>query len=124
MKTILPGPMPVACRVGNGFVPVIFHPDRGPERLPRKAKATPDEALAYAARVLWYRQMRAAEKRRRLEAISHPWWVEVVASLNLKPMTVHTPVNRARTSFDAWRRAMGHITTHYWPKPIPAPPFD
>ena len=72
MKTILPGPMPVACRVGNAFVPVIFHPDRGPERLPRKAKATPDEALAYAARVLWYRQMRAAEKRRRLEAISHP----------------------------------------------------
>ena len=30
MKTILPGPMPVACRVGNGFVPVIFHPDRVP----------------------------------------------------------------------------------------------
>jgi hypothetical protein len=78
-KTILPGPMPVACRVGNAnaFVPVIFHPDRGPEYLrwerhPRKAKSNPDEALAYAARVLWYRQMRAAEKRRRLDAISHP----------------------------------------------------
>ena len=77
MKTILPQPMPVACRVGNAFVPVIFHPDRGPEYLrwerhPRKAKATPDDALAYAARVIWYRQMRAAEKRRRLEATVHP----------------------------------------------------
>jgi len=76
-KTIPTGPTPVACRVGKAFVPVIFHPDRGPEylrweRYPRKAKASADEALAYAARVLWYRQMRAAEKRRRLEAISHP----------------------------------------------------
>ncbi len=76
MKTSLSTPMPVACRVGNVFVPVIFHPDRGPEyvrweRHPRKAKSNPDEALAYAARVIWYRQMRAAEKRRRLEAISH-----------------------------------------------------
>ena len=74
---ILPGPTPVACRVGNAFVPVIFHPDRGLEYLrwerhPRKAKASPDEALAYAARVLWHRERRAAEKRRRLEAISHP----------------------------------------------------
>jgi len=79
-KTILPGPMPVACRVGNAFVPVIFHPDRGPEYLrwerhPRKAKASPDEALAYATSVLWHRERRAAEKRRRLEAISHPrYW--------------------------------------------------
>jgi hypothetical protein len=76
-KIISAGPTPVACRVGNGFVPVIFHPDRVPEyvrweRHPRKAKSNPDEALAYAARVIWYRQMRAAEKRRRLEAISHP----------------------------------------------------
>ena len=103
MKIILPGSMPVACRVGNAFVPVIFHPDRGPERLPRKAKATPDEALTYAARVIWYRQIRTNEARRRLAAISDPWWVEVVASLNLKPTTVHTPVNRDRSSFDAWR---------------------
>jgi hypothetical protein len=77
MKTILPRPMPVACRVGNGFVPVIYHPDRGPEyvrwaRYPRKAKATAEEAITYAARVIWYRQMRAAEKRRRLEATVHP----------------------------------------------------
>jgi hypothetical protein len=76
-EIIATGPTPVACRVGNSFVPVIFHPDRGPEYLrwerhPRKAKPTANEALAYAARALWYRQMRAAEKRRRLEAISHP----------------------------------------------------
>jgi hypothetical protein len=102
-KIIITGPTPVACRVGNGFVPVIYHPDRGPERLPRKAKATPDEAIAYAARVIWYRQIRTNEARRRLAAISDPWWLEVVASLNLKPMAVHTPVNRDRTSFDAWR---------------------
>jgi hypothetical protein len=70
----LPGPTPVACRVGNGFVPVIHHPDRVPEYLrwerhPRKAKASPDEALAYAARVIWWRQRLAAEKRRRREAV-------------------------------------------------------
>src|SRR5258708_33984551 len=99
---------PLVLQVGSGFVPAIYHPSRETphlrmERLWRKAKSNPDEALAYAARVLWYRQMRAAEKRRRLEAISHPWWVEVGASLNLKPMTVHTPVNGDRTSFAAWR---------------------
>ena len=68
---------PFVIQVGSGFVPVVYHPSRDTpylrmERLPRKAKSNPDEALAYAARVIWYRQMRAAEKRRRLEAISHP----------------------------------------------------
>ncbi len=99
---------PFVIQVGSGFVPFIHHPERPTpwlrvERFPRKAKATAGEALQYAQRVVWYRQMRAAEKRRRLEVTVHPWWVEVVASLNLKPMTVHTPVNRDRTSFDAWR---------------------
>src|SRR5258706_6367322 len=103
MKTILPGPTPVACCVGNGFVPVIFHPDRGPERLPRKAKATPDEAIAYAARVIWYRQIRTNEARRRLAAISDPWWLEVVASLNLKPMAGYNPIKPELTSVHAWR---------------------
>ncbi len=104
MKKIIPtGPTPIACRVGMGFVPVIYHPDRGLERLPRKAKATPDEAIAYAARVIWYRKIRTNEARRRLAAISDPWWLEVVASLNLKPGGPHYPVNRDRTSFDAWR---------------------
>jgi hypothetical protein len=76
-KIILPQPMPVACRVGNAFVPVIFHPDRGPEYLrwerhPRKAKATPDEALAYATKVIAWREHFASFKRRRLEATVHP----------------------------------------------------
>ena len=102
-KIILTGPTPVASRVGNAFVPVIFHPDHGPERYPRKAKFNPDDAIAYAARVIWYRQIRTNEAKRRVAAVSDPWWLEVVASLNLKPMTVHTPVNRDRTSFDAWR---------------------
>lgn len=54
-------PMPVASRVGTGFVPVIYHPDHGPERLPRKAKSNADEAITYAARVIWHRKQRAAE---------------------------------------------------------------
>jgi hypothetical protein len=44
------------------------------------------------------------EKHRRLAAISDPWWVEVVASMNLRPKLVHTPVNRDRTGFDGWGR--------------------
>ncbi len=76
-KLILTGPTPVVYRVGKGFVPAIYHAERKAEYLrfkhfTRKAKATPEDALAYAARVIWYRQRRAAEKRRRLEAISHP----------------------------------------------------
>ena len=68
---------PFVIQVGSGFVPVVYHPSRDTpylrmERLRRKAKSNPKEALAYAARVIWYRQMRAAEKRRHLEAISHP----------------------------------------------------
>jgi hypothetical protein len=42
------------------------------------------------------------EKRLRLAAISDPWWVEVVASMNLKPRAVHMPVNRERTGSDGW----------------------
>src|SRR2546425_13253753 len=82
-KIILTGPTPVASRVGNAFVPVIFHPDHGPERYPRKAKFNPDDAIAYATRVIWWRQRRAAEKRRRLEALSHPrfaTWAEYQAA--------------------------------------------
>ena len=72
--------LPTAFPVGTGWMPVIYHPDRPAtyvqfERFPRKAKATATEAIGYAMRVVWYRQMRAAEKRRRLEAISHPrYW--------------------------------------------------
>jgi hypothetical protein len=68
---------PIAACSGAAFVPVVYHPNRvaeylRQERLPRKAKATGDEALAYAARVIWYRQMRANEKRRKREATVHP----------------------------------------------------
>jgi hypothetical protein len=70
-------PLPLACCVGTGFVPVIYHSTRVAEylrheRLIRKAKTSADEALAYAARVIWHRQRRAADKRRKLEALSHP----------------------------------------------------
>ena len=69
--------LPTAWPVGTGWMPVIYHPDRPTtylqyERFPRKAKATATEAITYAIRVVWYREIRAAEKRRRLEAISHP----------------------------------------------------
>lgn len=84
MKTLIPtGPMPVAQRSGSGFVPVIiFASGYGPEeRYPRKAKANPDDAIHYASRVISWRQRRAAEKRRKLEALSHPLtWRELAAA--------------------------------------------
>lgn len=57
--------------------------------------ATPPESTSPLA---------AAERRRRLEAISDPWWVEVVAEMNrhTKPKLFHTPVNRDRTGFQGW----------------------
>jgi hypothetical protein len=68
--------MPIAQPVGTGWMPVIYHPNRPEyvtfERFPRKAKSTGTEALRYAARVIWYRQLRKAEKRRRQEAKWHP----------------------------------------------------
>ena len=78
--TTLPLPnrlMPLAQPLGSGWMPVIYHPTRTVEylrfaRYPRKTKASADEALAYAARVIWYRTIRANEKRRRLEATVHP----------------------------------------------------
>ena len=67
-------PHPFVIRVGTGFVPYIYHPDRATpylrvERFPRKAKLTPGAALSYAQRTIWYRQRRENEKRRRREAI-------------------------------------------------------
>jgi hypothetical protein len=79
----LTGPMPVAQRSGNGFVPVIiFAPGYGPEeRYPRKAKANPDDAILHASSVIWWRQRRQAEKRRKLEALSNPvTWGELAAA--------------------------------------------
>lgn len=76
-----PTSRPLAQASGTGFVPTIYHPERVAEylrheRFPRKAKASPDEALAYASRVIWYRQRRANEKRRHLEGLSHPRFLE------------------------------------------------
>jgi hypothetical protein len=70
-------PLPLAQPIGTGWIPVIYRPDRAAEylrfeRFIRKTKATGEEACAYAAQVIWHRQRRAAEKRRRLEALSHP----------------------------------------------------
>jgi len=66
--------MPIAQPLGSGWVPAIYHPERIPEylrfeRFPRKAKLTGTEALRYAGRVLWYRQRRENEKRRKLEIL-------------------------------------------------------
>jgi hypothetical protein len=70
-------PLPVAGRIRNAFIPAIYDPTIATEwlrfeRFPRKAKATGEEALAYAARVLWHRNRRATEKSRHIEAVSHP----------------------------------------------------
>jgi hypothetical protein len=67
-------PHPFVIRVGTGFVPYIYHPDRAApylqvERFRRKAKLTADAALSYAQRTIWHRQRRENEKRRRREAI-------------------------------------------------------
>lgn len=45
-----------------------------------------------------------SERRRRLEAISSPWWVELTAAVNktAKAKLVHTPVNRDRTGYQGW----------------------
>ena len=64
----------------SGWMPVIRHPERArflqEEIFPRKIKATPQDAIAYAARVMFYRQVRAAQKRRKLEALSQPHWLD------------------------------------------------
>ncbi len=100
-KLILTGPTPVASRVGRGFVPVIYHPNDDPERFPRKAKATPAEAIEYARRTIHYRRVRANEKGRRIEALEHPrfaTWAEYKAATPEQP----------RASWDAilayWQR--------------------
>jgi hypothetical protein len=70
-------PLPIAQPIGTGWMPVIYHPERTVEylrfeRFPRKAKLTGAEALRYAAHTIHYRQIRKAEKRRRVEALAHP----------------------------------------------------
>lgn len=70
-----PRPLPIARVMGSGYMPVIYHPERKAEYLrfevfARKTKATPNEALRYASRVIWYRAKRAADAARRLAIIT------------------------------------------------------
>jgi hypothetical protein len=67
-------PLPVVFRLGSAYIPMIYHGDCKTEwlrweRFPRMAKLTAGAALSYAQRVIWYRQRRENEKRRRIEAI-------------------------------------------------------
>jgi len=77
--------MPLAQPIGVWWFPVIYYPERTTEylrfrRFRRKAKATAEEALAYAERVLWHLERRKVEKRRRLEALEHPRYVMLEAA--------------------------------------------
>jgi hypothetical protein len=94
-------PRVLAQSVGSGFVPCIYLAGRI-ERLPRKATSTPEAALRYAERRLCFSQLRTNEARRRLAAISDPFWLRLVADMNPKPMIAHRPVNRERTAFQGW----------------------
>jgi hypothetical protein len=85
----------------DGWVPVIHGPE--PEIFRRKVKPTAAAAIDYARRTIAYRRFRTNAAKRRLAAISDPWWVEVVAEMNLKPKLFHTPVNRERTAFQGWQ---------------------
>jgi len=77
-------PYAMAQAIGSGFMPVIFHPERTVYRFEckrRKIKATPEAAIQYAERVLWWRQLRDNAKRRRREATADPWWRNAVHKL-------------------------------------------
>jgi hypothetical protein len=99
--TLPASPRVLAQSCGTGFVPCIYENGRI-KRLPRKAKSSPEAALRYAERRLYFAQLRTNEARRRLARISDPFWVRLVAGMNLQPMTVHRPVNRDRTAFQGW----------------------
>jgi hypothetical protein len=79
-KLYLTGPTPVAHQVGNAFIPAILHQDLPGERFPRKAKLNPNDAITYAACVLWWRQRRQSEQRRKLESLSSPTWWELTSA--------------------------------------------
>jgi hypothetical protein len=84
-----------------GWVPVIHGPEV--EVFRRKVKPNAAAAIAYARRTIAYRRLRTNAAKRRLAAISDPWWVEVVAEMSLKPKLFHSPVNRERTAFQGWQ---------------------
>jgi uncharacterized protein YjiS (DUF1127 family) len=96
-------PRVLAQSVGSGYVPCIY--DAGQiKRLPRKAKTTPEAALRYAERRVYFAQLRTNEARRHLARISDPFWFRLVADIGAKQKLFHTPVNRERTGFDGWGR--------------------
>jgi hypothetical protein len=77
-------PLPLAQPIGTGWIPAIYHAERSTEytrfeRFQRKAKLTADEALRYAAHTIHFRQIRKADKRRKIEAISDPRWLAIAA---------------------------------------------
>jgi hypothetical protein len=77
IQTISSTAKPIARVVGTGYMPIVYYPERREEwmraeRFPRKVKATADEALEYATRTIWYRQMRELTSMRRLQAIVRP----------------------------------------------------
>jgi hypothetical protein len=70
-------PVPSAVAHGTWFIPIIDHPGRIASyvrfaRYPRKAKPTAAAAIAYAAKVIAWREHFEGFKRRRREATAHP----------------------------------------------------
>jgi hypothetical protein len=84
--TILPrasfsSPVPSAVAHGTWFIPIVDHPGRIASyvrfaRFPRKAKPTAAAAIAYASRVIAWREHREGFKRRRREATMHPRYLQ------------------------------------------------
>jgi hypothetical protein len=102
MSPALPAsPRVLAQSVGSGFVPCIYE-NGHIKRLLRKAKSSPEAALRYAERRLYFGQLRTNEARRRLARISDPFWVRLTLELSTKQRLVHQPVNRDRDSFKPW----------------------
>lgn len=91
-------PRPLCQSSGSGFVPCLYENGRI-RRFPRKTRSTPEAALRYAERRLHFSQLRTNEARRRLSAISDPFWIRLVAGMGLKQQMVHTPINREASSY-------------------------
>jgi hypothetical protein len=71
-----PCPVPSAVAHGTWFIPIVDHPGRPSfvrfARFPHKAKPTAAAAIAYAAKVIAWREHFEGFKRRRREAVEHP----------------------------------------------------
>jgi hypothetical protein len=106
LSAVLPLPLPASPRVlaqsvGTGFVPCIYCGGTV-QRLVRKAKSTPEEALRYAERRLYFSKLRTNEARRRLAVVSDPFWLRLIADMGLSQMAMHKPVNMDRTGYQGW----------------------